>query len=53
MSEWGPSPYIALSNLANEDSTPIDVDTQSIMKDDVPDISDWYFNTELAFIQTT
>lgn len=40
----------AFDQFLNEDSTPINVETQTISVDDIPDLDNWYFNVELRFI---
>lgn len=41
---------LAFDQFRNEDSTPINVETQTISVDDIPDLDNWYFNVELRFI---
>lgn len=54
ISEWywgaGATSY-SLSELRNEDSTPIDVNTQIILIEDTPEITDWYIDVEQKFIR--
>lgn len=40
----------AFDQILNEDSTPINVETQTISVDDIPDLAEWYYNVELRFI---
>ena len=53
ISEWVDSIYVTwipTTAFRNEDSTPIDNDTQVILISDAPDISDWYISSEQKFI---
>ena len=54
LSEWYNVPgatFGLISELRNEDNTPIDIDTQTILISDTPEISDWYISADLKFVQ--